>query len=114
MLLVLDTCYAVICHHQHSLLLLLVGGSEVLVVDPAKKEELRQALMERHRREVEEEAAGINALLFEHVDGDKNGTIELDGLASLIHIHISTCICMNVSSYCILNQDVRTTTTIYL
>jgi len=50
------------------------------------KEELRQALMERHRREVEEEVAGINALLFEHVDGDKNGTIELDGLVSYFHV----------------------------
>eukprot|EP01036_Dinobryon_divergens_P024872 gene24872-33362_t len=58
------------------------GGSDIVVGDRAKEEDLRQALMERHRREAEEEAAGINALLFEHIDGDKNGTIELEELRS--------------------------------
>ena len=60
-----------------------VGGSDVSVGNsPVQKEELRFQLMQRHRREVEEEVAGINALLFEHVDGDKNGSIELDGASS--------------------------------
>jgi hypothetical protein len=50
-----------------------------------KEEDLRQALMERHRHEAVEEAAGINALLFEHIDGDKNGTIELGGRFAIIN-----------------------------
>ena len=34
---------------------------------------------ETQRREVEEDASGINGLLFEFIDLNKNGTIELSG-----------------------------------
>lgn len=39
----------------------------------------RQLLEETQRREVDEDAAGICSLLFEHVDADKSGTVELRG-----------------------------------
>ena len=72
-----------LCESNPNLNVVVVGGSDVSVGNsPVQKEELRFQLMQRHRREVEEEVAGINALLFEHVDGDKNGTIELDGASS--------------------------------
>ena len=68
----------------HNIFIIFIEGLDAVVGDLSKAEDLRQALMERHRREVEEEAAGINALLFEHIDGDKNGTIELDGMLPLL------------------------------
>jgi hypothetical protein len=39
----------------------------------------RRLVEETQRREVEEDAAGISGLLFDHVDADKSGTIELRG-----------------------------------
>ena len=43
---------------------------------------------ETQRREVDEDASGMNSLLFEYIDNDKNGTIELNGR------YLSRC-CMN-------------------
>ena len=37
-------------------------------------------LTEKHKREVEDDVSGINRLLFEHLDADKNGTVECEGL----------------------------------
>jgi len=83
LLLVVVVARCCLCESNPNLNVVVVGGSDVSVGNsPVQKEELRFQLMQRHRREVEEEVAGINALLFEHVDGDKNGTIELDGASS--------------------------------
>ena len=44
---------------------------------------LQQLLTERFRLEVEADASGMNALLFEFVDTDKSETIELPGESPL-------------------------------
>ena len=52
---------------------------------------------ETQRREVDEDASGINGLLFEFIDLNKNGTIELSGklvsptISLLVGLNKKTC-----------------------
>jgi hypothetical protein len=57
---------------------------------------LQQLLTERFRLEVEEDASGMNALLFEFVDTDKSETIELPGespfnIINILRLYGSMC-----------------------
>ena len=62
---------------------------------------IRQLFEETQKREVDEDVSGICILLFEHVDTDKNGSIELNGifLGSLILLS------SNCNTACILNDQ---------
>lgn len=57
----------------------LIEDKDRFVSPPEVLQCLQYLIGEMQRREVEEDALGINGLLFEFIDLNKNGTIELNG-----------------------------------